>query len=102
MTAFAALCGALVGLGVWMLVSGIRGNTQPPAAPGTTVLSRITRGRAPLYLAAVVAVAAVVGLLTRWPVGAILAGLGVWALPDFLAAERHRVAQVGQRHGAED
>src|SRR2546421_67024 len=96
MTAFAALCGALVGLGVWMLVSGIRGNTQPPAAPGTTVLSRITRGRAPLYLAAVVAGAAVVGLLTRWPVGAILAGLGVWALPDFLAAERHRVAQVAR------
>jgi tight adherence protein B len=96
MTAFAALCGALVGLGVWMLASGIRGTTAPQAEPGTGALSRVTRGPAPLYLAAVVVVAAVVGLLTRWPVGAILAGLGVWALPDFLSAERHRVAQVAR------
>jgi tight adherence protein B len=96
MTAFAALCGALVGLGVWLLASGIRGTTQPQPEPGATVLSRITRGRAPLYVAAVVTVAAVVGLLTRWPVGAVLAGLSVWALPDFLAAERQRVAQVAR------
>ena len=68
MTAVAALCGAIVGLGVWTLASGIRGTTRPRGEPGTTVLSRITRGRAPLYLAAVVVVAAVVGLLTRWPV----------------------------------
>jgi Flp pilus assembly protein TadB len=96
MTALAALCGALVGLGVWTLASGIHGSTQPKSEPGRTLLSRVTRGRAPVYLAAVLAVAAVVGLLTRWPVAALLAGLGVWVLPDFLAAERQRIAQVAK------
>ncbi len=96
MTAVAALCGALVGLGIWMLIAGIRSSHSTTGEAPSATLLRITRGRARLYLAAVVGVAAVVGLLTRWPVGAVLSGLGVWALPDFLAAERQRIAQVAQ------
>jgi Flp pilus assembly protein TadB len=39
-------------------------------------------------LAACVAVAAAVGLLTRWPVGAVLAGIATWTLPRVLGADR--------------
>jgi tight adherence protein B len=84
-----ALLGAGVGAGVLLLVSGLR-------APALTR----SRGRAirpmrsnvsAVRVAGVLAVAAVVGAATGWPVAAILAGLAVWSLPGVLGPDRaHR------------
>ncbi|MDQ1645629.1 MAG: hypothetical protein QOJ50_1813 [Cryptosporangiaceae bacterium] len=94
---FAALLGAGFGIGLWLLAAGIRGtHRDPDADDGPGLLARVTAGRTPLHLAAVIGVAAVVGLLTRWPVGAILAGLATATLPAFLTADGHRARRVAR------
>jgi hypothetical protein len=93
-TGLAAAAGALVGLGVVLAVAGWRGSPADDAAPlplDVAVRQRWHRlvaaaqdrwGRAVARRAGVAVLAFVgVGLLTRWPVGAVLAGLGAWALP---------------------
>ncbi|MFI1996820.1 type II secretion system F family protein [Actinoplanes sp. NPDC020271] len=85
MTALAALLGAGVGLGFLAVFAGLR----PSAASGPHRASgiRFTREHV-IRLAVAVAVAALAGLLTRWPVGAILAGIGAYALPIALGTNK--------------
>jgi len=85
MTALAALLGAGVGLGLLAVVAGLR----PPAAgdPRRPSGIRFTREHV-IRLAVAMAVAALAGLLTRWPVGAILAGIGAYALPIALGTNK--------------
>jgi tight adherence protein B len=84
-TALAALLGAGVGLGFLAVFAGLR----PPATntPHRTSGIRFTREHV-IRLAVAVAVAALAGLLTRWPVGAILAGIGAYALPIALGTNK--------------
>ncbi|MEV4702171.1 type II secretion system F family protein [Actinoplanes sp. NPDC049316] len=93
MTALAALLGAGVGLGFLAVVAGLR----PPAAsdPGRTSEIRFTREHV-IRLAIAVAVAALAGLLTRWPVGAILAGVGAYALPIALGTNKRAARDLAR------
>ena len=106
-TALAVISGAVVGLGVTMLLVGARRtrgtrarsqDTQddggPGGEPGTrtgvtaslpAVLQRIRRegtgGPVPRRIAGAVAAFVVVAVLTRWPAAAFLAATGTWSLP---------------------
>lgn len=78
--ALAALCGAAVPAGLLLVVAGIRGTrpTSPrPARPARAARRPVARVRVRLALA--IGAGLAVALLTRWPVGALLAaGLGWW------------------------
>jgi tight adherence protein B len=94
MVLVAVLCGAGVGLGLLLIAGGVRRRPRPDSSPGATI-GRLAGGRGPVHVAAVLVAAAVVGLVTGWLVGGILAGLAVWALPGTLmGAERARAARL--------
>jgi Flp pilus assembly protein TadB len=91
------LCGLFVGGGVWLLATGLR---RTERADRTAVLdrwrSRWSR-RTGYRLAAAAAVVVAVGMLTRWPIAAILGGLLAWAAPTLLGsgrAEEQAVARL--------
>jgi tight adherence protein B len=94
MLMLAVLCGAGVGLGLLLAAGGLRRRPRPNPA-GAGALARLAGGRAPVHLAAVLVAAAVVGLVTGWLVGGVLAGLATWALPGMLTgAERARAGRL--------
>jgi Flp pilus assembly protein TadB len=96
---------ALVGLawagcagGVVLLVAALRGVPAKPATlqpaggrPWRQVGRRLT-ARAAVAAATAVAVA----VLTRWPVGALLAGVGGWALPGMLGGNATAKAAIAR------
>lgn len=84
MTALAALLGAGVGLGLLTMIAGLR---RRPTTDRPRFGVRLTREQVIRVAVALVA-AALVGLLTRWPVGAILAGIGAYALPIALGTDK--------------
>jgi Flp pilus assembly protein TadB len=92
----AVLFGAAFGLGLWLVVTGARRVPRPPATPPSAVLARAAGGGGPVRLAGTLAAAAVVLVLTGWPVGAILAGLTVWALPALFSGEKQRAARIAR------
>lgn len=86
MSDLAGLSGALVGLGVVVLVAGLR--RVPPAGP--LRLPQIDWRR----VAPSVAAAVVVGAVTRWPVAAALAALGAGFLPTLIGPVPEAAASV--------
>lgn len=106
-TAAAAAAGALIGLGLALTLAGLHGRDvqDPPSPPWRTrararisALAEAARGRWGEAVArragiAVLAVVAV-GLVTRWPVGAVLAGLGTWSLPGLWRGDAIARAQT--------
>ncbi len=100
MTALAALWGAGVGLGLAAIIAGLRG-APPPRLPRRLrpgpggAIGRLDRGMLRIGLA--VGAGVLVGAITRWPVGALLAaGAGAF-LPDLAggqAAPRAAVARA--------
>src|SRR6266508_6310004 len=99
MTALAALWGAGVGLGLVAIIAGLRGAGPPrlPRAlrpgPGGTI-GRLDRGMLRLGLA--VSGGVLVGVITRWPVGALLAaGAGAFLL-DFVGGQAAQQAAVAR------
>ena len=80
----ASVLGAGVAAGLLLMACGLRRIPRGQPRRQTAALTReqVTR------LAACLAMAAAVGLLTRWPVGAVLAGVAVWTLPRLLGADR--------------
>jgi len=81
-TALGALCGALVGLGLVVIWAGLRGVNLPRP---TRSSAKPRAERATLRLGLAVGAAVVVGAATRWPVGAVWAGLAGWGVPGLLA-----------------
>lgn len=81
----AVLCGLGFGAGLWLLVSGLSRRPRRPSRSAATVLHRLGGHRAPLRLGAALGAAAMVAVLTQWPVAGLLAGLAVWAAPGMLA-----------------
>jgi tight adherence protein B len=76
-TLLVAVCGAAAAAGLLLMVTGVRGAPPRPAKPARTPRRPIEQLRVRLALAA--GSGLTVALLTRWPVGALLAaGLGWW------------------------
>ncbi|MFF3669857.1 type II secretion system F family protein [Microtetraspora malaysiensis] len=85
-----ALLGAGAGFGILLIGSGFK--RRP-------VVAEVRRGVEPrllVRLAACTGVAVIVGALTRWPVGALLAGLAAWFLPRALGPDREHARQVAK------
>ncbi len=83
MPVLAALVGAGIGAGLLLIAHGLR-RVPRPAHRRPVRLSQEQL----LRLAGCLTAAAVVGLVTRWPVGAVLAGVAAWTLPGLLGADR--------------
>ncbi len=99
MTALAALWGAGVGLGLVAIIAGLRG-AGPPRLPRALrpgpggAIGRLDRGMLRLGLA--VGAGVLVGAITRWPVGALLAaGAGAF-LPDLAGGQAAQQAAVAR------
>lgn len=86
MTALSALLGGGFGLGLIAMLAGLRRRaaTDRPRTAGV----RVTREQV-IRVAIALVVAALAGLLTGWPVGAVLAGIGAYALPIALGTDKH-------------
>ncbi|MFI9559109.1 type II secretion system F family protein [Nonomuraea endophytica] len=83
-----ALLGAGAGLGLIVLVSGLKRRAVEPHPPfNPRILVR---------LAATIGITVLVGAITRWPVGAALAGLAAWFLPKALGPDREHARQVAR------
>ncbi len=93
MSALAGLLGAGVGLGVVLVVAGLRGVDLPRPAQR---LERAKLERANLRIGLAVGAAVVVGAATGWPVGAMLAGLAGWGAPSLLSGAGRHQAAVGR------
>jgi hypothetical protein len=92
-SALAALLGAGVGLGVVLVWAGWRG-VIAPRAPRRPARPRVERATLRLGLAAGSAV--VVGAVTGWPVGALLAGAAGWGLPALLSGAKGRAEALAR------
>ena len=85
----AGILGALAGLGVILIVTGLRRGGAPEPSPRLSQLAGRVRQEATLpRVAGTVLAAAVVAAVTRWPAGAVLAGLAAWFLPRMLGPDR--------------
>ena len=79
-----ACLGVGVAAGLLLIAFGLLGTTSGPSFALPQSVSRQTWIR----LAGCLVVAAVVGAATRWPVGAVLAGMATWTLPALLGGDR--------------
>ena len=87
--ATAGILGALAGLGVVLLVAGLRRAAEPEPSPRLAQLAARVRQEATLpRVAATLVTMAVVAAVTRWPSGTVLAGLAAWYLPRALGPDR--------------
>jgi Flp pilus assembly protein TadB len=88
MTALGGLVGLLVAFGGWLVFTGTRRADRP--APGSTAQTWRDRWAAAgsRRLAIAVGVGLLVGIFTRWPVAALLAGLFAYAAPVLLGMGR--------------
>jgi Flp pilus assembly protein TadB len=85
MPLLSALIGTGIGAGILLVAHGMRRTTPHWRRPPW--FRQLSQERA-VHLAACLGAAAIVGLLTRWPVGATMAGVAAWTLPRMLAGDR--------------
>lgn len=93
----AVLLGLGTGLGLWLFVVGWRGVEQRPLQWRMRGRSGEQRQRVGIRFGVALAVGVAAAVATGWIVGAVLAGLGCWALPRVLGRDpehAHRVARV--------
>jgi len=99
--AVVGLLGAGTGVGLLLVVIGWRG--VDPTRPRRGWARRTPAGppdqRLVLRLAGVLGVGVLAGVITGWPVGAVLAGLACWALPGALRRDPGHARRVGRIEG---
>lgn len=89
----ASVLGAVVGFGVWLGVTAIRGvRVVPPA--GRLVPTVVPAERAVAWLSIAVVAGLVVGLVTRWPVAGFAVFAGVLVGPAALGGDAHRAREA--------
>jgi tight adherence protein B len=93
--ALAGILGAGTGLSLVLIACGLRGMAPLPPSPRwqALVASARRQATAPRVGATLLAVTAVAAL-TRWPAGAVLAGLAAWFLPPVLGPDREHARAV--------
>jgi tight adherence protein B len=84
----AALCGLGTGYGIWLAIDGIRRRERATRPSASSILGRFGDSVTPTRIATALIAAAVTGVVTRWPIGVILAGLAAWSLPQIVTANR--------------
>jgi Flp pilus assembly protein TadB len=94
-TALMALLGAGAGLGLVLVMAGLRPTTSAPPRR-RHLLSGLRRDRLVGRLGLAAGAAVVIGALTGWPVAAVLAAAGGYALPTLLAGRGERTRQVAR------
>jgi Flp pilus assembly protein TadB len=90
-----ALLGAGVGLGLVLVMAGLRPTASVPPRR-RQLLSRLRRDRLVRRLGLAAGAGVVIGALTGWPVAAVLAAAGGYALPPLLAGRGERTRQVAR------
>lgn len=103
-TLLAALLGAGTGVGLLLILRGFLGpNAEQDASftqPRRSAVARLLAGRKPgdsRRVAVAVAVGVLVGVVTRWPVAAVLAAVAGWVLPGLIGPDRdhkRRLARI--------
>jgi tight adherence protein B len=103
-TLLAALLGAGTGVGLLLFLRGIVGPSAEQQGsfiqPRRAVVSRLLAARRPgdgRRLAIAIAVGVLVGVVTRWPVAAVLGGVAGWVLPGLIGPDRdhkRRLARI--------
>lgn len=100
MTVLVVLLGALAGLGVVLGVLALRGRPLLDARPRLNRPAPAARVEHLTIRIAVAVVAAVlVGVLTRWPVAALLVGIGGFIAPGMLSGRGDRARQLQRVEG---
>ena len=101
-TAVSALLGVGVGVGMLLVIVGWRG-VDPNRQPGFRSRTRSRRAhnaprdqRQALRIGLAIAVGVLAGVATGWVVGAVLAGLAVWALPRVLGRDPEHARRVAR------
>ena len=89
MSALGVLLGAGTGLGLVLVILGLRG-TDTARQPAKLTKERLQRHA--LRLGVAMGGAVVAGAATGWPVAALLAGAACWGAPAFLADPRAQAA----------
>lgn len=100
-TALSALLGLGVGVGLLLVITGWR--RRDPNQPGWRSRTRTRRTqtaqgdlRRAVRIGAAVAVGVLTGVTTGWVVGAVLAGLAVWALPRILGRDPEHARRIAR------
>lgn len=96
-TALAAVLGAGAGLGLLTVALALAGRL--PETPGRRWRARLDARQwepSTVRVAAAVGAGVLVGTVTRWPVGAVLAAAAAWALPPLLGPDREHRRQVAR------
>ena len=92
-TLIAAVLGAGIGFGVWLIWAGLRGvNVLPEARQ--LVPAAVPTERALAWLAVAVIAGLLVGLVTGWPVAGVAAGLATLLGPAALGGAARRQAET--------
>lgn len=94
MTDLGVLLGAGAGLGMVLIVLGLRGVEARGTA--TRKLTRASAERHNLRLAVAVGAAVLVGAATEWPVAALLAGAACWGIPALFTESKAQAATTAR------
>ena len=87
--AAAGILGALAGLGVILVITGLRrGGAPQPSPRASQIASRVRQEATMPRVTATLLTAATAAAVTRWPAGTVLAGLAAWFLPRVLGPDR--------------
>ncbi|QLH26981.1 type II secretion system F family protein [Streptomyces sp. Rer75] len=99
--ALLGLCGLGVGIGLIVLVSAWRGKRTPGARMWSWRSRRLVRhpSRTRWWLVAAGAAAVLVGAVTGWAAGALLAAMATWSVPYILEATKADQQQTAQIEG---
>ncbi|MEO3810769.1 type II secretion system F family protein [Sphaerisporangium sp. B11E5] len=87
----AALAGAGIGIGLLIIVSGLKRRDVQGEKRGFHASPQML-----VRFAGCVGVAVLLGAVTRWPVGAALGGLAAWYLPALLGPDREQARAVAR------
>ena len=97
MTALAGACGALVGLGLFLVICAWRGdNILRPSPRLRAAWTRRSIERRTLRLAGAGIAGVVVGAVTGWPVGALLAAAAGWGAPMLISGTTGRAEAIAR------